>query len=124
MINGIDYCIITDERWSDFVFEQASEWQQVLLAWTAGSQNHPLLIVKYEDLIADTAAVLSRVLDFLQAPYSTAVVQDVGVDLQDGNSFVEYTADEREYINSIIKSTIETVKSTNAEFDMSEYLRY
>ena len=122
------YSIPADERWSDFVFEQASEWQQIMLAWTTGSgQGHPLLMIKYEDLIADTAAVLLRVLDFLDVPYKSSIVQTSQFRLELREevplSLVVYTNDERNYINSIIRSTIDTIRTSNAEFDMSEYLR-
>ena len=118
------YSVHADERWSDFVFEQASEWQQIMLAWTAGSgQGHSLLMIKYEDLIADAAAVLSRVLAFLDVPYSSSIVQKLRLELQDEVPLIEYTTDERDYINSIIRSTIDTIRTSNTEFDMSDYLR-
>ena len=95
-----------------------------MLAWTAGAgQNHPLLIIKYEDLIADSAAVLLRVLEFLDVPYSSSTVRELRLEFQDEVPLVEYTTDERDYINLIIRSTIDTVRTSNAQFDISEYLR-
>ena len=121
--------LCADERWSDFVLEQVTVWQQIVLSWMTANPNHPLLVVKYEDLHLDTEAELMKMLDFLRAPYSASVVQELSLNLNDEEEeqlSVVYTVDEREYINSVIKSTIETLtihKIDDTECDLSLYLR-
>lgn len=88
-----------------------------MLAWTATSHNHPLLIVKYEDLIEDTSSVLMEMLDFLQVPYSSSTVQELAMNLNVEEISLTYTSDERDYINSIIKGTIESLRTSKLDTD-------
>ena len=88
-----------------------------MLAWTATSHNHPLLIVKYEDLIEDTSSVLMEMLDFLQVPYSSSAVQELAMNLNVEEISLTYTSDERDYINSIIKGTIESLRTSKLDTD-------
>lgn len=88
-----------------------------MLAWTATSHNHPLLIVKYEDLIEDTSSVLMEMLDFLQVPYSSPAVQELAMNLNVEEISLTYTSDERDYINSIIKGTIESLRTSKLDTD-------
>ena len=88
--------------------------------------NHPVLAIKYEDLQLDTVAELKRVLDFLQAPYSTFILEELALNFQEDKPSIVYTADETNYINSLIKSTIETLAASkvNSECDLSSYLKF
>ena len=66
----MSYCYYTgtNSDWNDFVHEQALIWERTVLAWVSNNHNHPVLVVKYEDLKNETVAELKRMLDFLQVP--------------------------------------------------------
>ena len=108
------------------MFQQANEWQQTIQSWVTADLNHPVLAVKYEDLRLDTVAELERVLDFLQTPYSTLILEELALNIQEDNLSVVYTTDQRHYVNSIIKSTIETLATLKVDselLDLSSYLK-
>ena len=117
--------MIVDERWNDFIFEQATEWQQIVLAWLTNNHNHPVLTVRYEDLKLDTADELKKMLEFLQVPYSTSMVQDLIQNTYDEKLSIAYTPDDRIYINSVVKSTVETLRTykIDTKGDILSYLR-
>ena len=88
--------------------------------------NHPVLAVKYEDLRLDTVPEFERILDFLQAPYSALVLEELVLNIQEDNLSTAYATEERNYINSIIKSTIETLAAHEVDselLDLSSYLK-
>ena len=84
-----------------------------------------MLVVKYEDFRLSMATELKKMLDYLQAPYSTPIVQELALNVNKEELSVVYTDDERDYINSIIRSTIETLANHKVEdkCDLSVYLR-
>ena len=43
--------------------------------WLVNSRNHPVLVVKYEELKQNTLHEVLRMLDFLKVPYSEDVVE-------------------------------------------------
>jgi hypothetical protein len=51
--------------WRTFVAEKAAKWQQLHEAWWRGFDKSSMLVIRYEDLVADVAGQLRRVLDFL-----------------------------------------------------------
>ena len=123
-------CILTfnhvDEGWSDFVLTQAKEWQKVIHSWMIDDLSHPVLAVKYEDLRLDTAAELKRVLDFLQVPYSSFIVEELTLTIKEDKPSIVYmyTPDQINCINTIIKSTIERLAVSKVDVDyLSSYLK-
>lgn len=89
------------------------------------NHDHPLLIVKYEDIKLDTPGELGKMLHFLQVPHRTLMLQEFTVNVQDDKPTIGYTSDEIDYINSIIESTIATLRTSNIgdECDLTSYLR-
>ena len=69
----------TNTTWNNFFHEQAVLWEQTVLAWIICNHNHPVLIVKYEDIKKNTQTELRRMLNFLQVcmPYSSSRLKDV-----------------------------------------------
>ena len=114
-----------DERWNDFVFEQATEWQQIILAWMTNNHDHPLLIVKYEDVKVETPGELGKMLDFLQISHSTSVLQEFAVNVQDEIPIIDYTSDETDFINSVVENTIATLRASSMDdkCDLTSYLK-
>ena len=106
------------------MFEQATEWQQIVLAWMTNNYDHPLLVVKYEDLKLDTPGELGKMLDFLRVPHSTSVLQEFAVNVQDEKPTIDYTSDEIDFINSVIENTIATLRTNNIhdKCDLTSYI--
>ncbi len=117
--------IALDTQWSDFVLEQIKRWQQIFQSWIIDDLNHPVLAVKYEDLRLNTVNELKRVLDFLRTPYNPFIVEELALNkFQENKPPVMYTTDQTNYINSIIKSTIETLAASKMDSEyLSSYLK-
>lgn len=90
------------------------------------NHNHPVLVVKFEDLQMDTVAELKRMLDFLQTPYSNAGVEELGLSISKDEPSLVYTTDEINYINSMVENTIEALAVHGVDSDrcdLSVYLK-
>ena len=61
--------------------------------------------------------MLMEMLDFLQVPYSSSTVQELAMNLNVEEISLTYTSDERDYINSIIKGTIESLRTSKLDTD-------
>ena len=119
--------IHADDQWSGFVLEEAKEWQRIIQSWMVDDLNHPVLAVWYEELRLDAAVELKRMLDFLQVPYNTFIVEELALSFQEDrpSNMNMYTANQINYINSIIKSTIETLADSSIDSEyLSSYLRH
>ena len=119
--------IHADDQWSDFVLEEAKEWQRIIQSWMVDDLNHPVLAVWYEELQLDAAVELKRMLDFLQVPYNTFIVEELALSFQEDRPSIMnmYTANQINYINSIIKSTIETLADSSIDSEyLSSYLKH
>lgn len=119
--------IHADDQWSNFVLEEAKEWQRIIQSWMVDDLNHPVLAVWYEELRLDAAVELKRMLDFLQVPYNTFIVEELALSFQEDRPSIMnmYTANQINYINSIIKSTIETLADSSIDSEyLSSYLKH
>ena len=119
--------IHADDQWSDFVLEEAKEWQRIIQSWMVDDLNHPVLAVWYEELRLDVAVELKRMLDFLQVPYNTFIVEELALSFQEDRPSIMnmYTASQINYINSIVKSTIETLADSSIDSEyLSSYLKH
>ena len=93
------------------MYEQATMWKKTILGWIVNNMDHPVLVVKYEDLVGNTHREIKRILDYIQVPYYTSRLNDV---VNQGYSkykrkhlyeFDHYTALQRLLIKSVMKST-------------------
>ena len=119
--------IHADDQWSGFVLEEAKEWQRIIQSWMVDDLNHPVLAVWYEELRLDVAVELKRMLDFLQVPYNTFIVEELALSFQEDRPSIMnmYMANQINYINSIIKSTIETLADSSIDSEyLSSYLKH
>ncbi len=119
--------------WNTLVHTGGNRWQRTLLNWVGSARqlNHPLLVVHYEDLLADTVKEVSRMLDFLHQDYSRT---ELATKLKDGygkfhrshsaaDDYDHYTKDQRLYINSMITSTESKLQQThNEQLHLMEYI--
>ena len=117
--------MILDNQWSDFVLEQAKKWQQIIQSWIIDDLNHPVLVVKYEDLRLNAVVELKRVLDFLRTPYNTFIIEELALNkFQEKKPSMTYTTEQINYIYSIIKGTIETLAASKMDSEfLSSYLK-
>ena len=96
-------------------------WERTVLAWVANNHNHPVLIVRYEDLKNNTRTVveMKRMLDFLQVPYSSSRLSEVvarGYSVykrQHGEEFDHYTQDQRDTVRSAIERVAKSLEEHN-----------
>ena len=61
-----------DSEWQKFGF---GSWSEHVSTWLAWGENNPLLIIKYEDLLADTLTELRKICQFLQLEKSELELQ-------------------------------------------------
>ena len=101
----------TNKKWVEFLQSQIPRWQNMIKDWVVAHKNHPVFVVKYEDLKRDTVLQVTRILKFLKFPY----VEEVHRRITDGfNSFHRshkaefdhYTPIQRWHILRAVNSTI------------------
>lgn len=94
-------------------------WQQTVLGWLLNNMNHPVLPIRYEDLLMDTERELGKILNFVQVPYSRQQLHSV---VQSGYSeyhrphgveFEHYTASQKNYVRAIVQSTSNLLRNLN-----------
>ena len=106
----------TNTSWNSFVHEQAMIWEQTVLVWITNNHDHPVLIVKYEDIKNNTESELRRMLDFLQVPYSSSRLKEVvarGYHMyrrKHSESFDHYTPGQRDTVTSAIERVSKRLK--------------
>ena len=105
-------------------------WERTVLAWVSNNHNHPVLVVKYEDLKKDTLTEVKRMLDFLQVPYSESRLTEVvfrGYSMykrQHVEKFDHYTTEQREVVRSAIERVSRTLHENSllVKANVSSYL--
>ena len=102
----------TNRKWVEFLYSQIPRWQNMIREWVVARGNHPVLVVKYEDLKRDAMLQVMRILKFLKLPYTD---QEVHQRITDGfNSFHRshkaefdhYTPIQRWHILRAVNNTI------------------
>ena len=107
-----------------YVYTQAVKWQQTIFAWLVNNMDHPVIVIKYEDLKVNPSRELRRMLDFLRVPYTEAQFQRV---VNNGyekfkrhhsprDDYDHYTSEQRAFVNSVIRTTHSVLK----EYHLSE----
>ena len=97
--------------------------------WVISHRDHPILIIKYENLKRNYTFEVKRILKFLEIPYTD---QDVYKKIEkDFNlfhrshqeTFEHYTRDQKWRILDTIRSTIQSLRSSGYHLlDLEEYL--
>ena len=96
-----------------YVHTQALRWQRTIFAWMVNNMGHPVVVVKYEDMKANTSKELRRMLNFLQVPYTEAQFQSVVTSGYEKfrrhhssqDDYDHYTSEQRAFVNSVIRTT-------------------
>ena len=86
--------------------------------------DHPVIVIRYEDMKANTSRELRRMLGFLQVPYTEAQFQRVvnsGYEKfkrrhSSQDDYDHYTSEQRAFVNSVIRTT----HSILEEYHLSE----
>ena len=107
-----------------YVHTQALRWQRTIFAWMVNNMGHPVIVVKYEKMKANTSKELRRMLEFLQVPYTEAQFQSVvnsGYEKfrrhhSSQDDYDHYTSEQRAFVNSVIRTT----HSILEEYHLSE----
>lgn len=118
-------------EWNEMVQKQTDKWKLMLKHYIIDRGNHPVLVVHFEDLKRDTFTEITRMLDFIQFPYSNHTLEQR---LQDGytqfrrrhrDHFEHYTEEQRELLNSAIRDIIRQLRMNSITdlIGLQQYLR-
>ena len=107
-------------------------WKLRLTNWVINtSDQHPVHVVRYEDLKNNTAAEVAKILSFLNIPYSKEYLQlSLQVDFTTfkrkhvSDNFQHYTSSQKQHINEVLLDTIKLAESANRTnlLRLDEYL--
>ena len=118
-------------EWNEMVLKQTGKWKLMMKNYLINHGDHPVLVVRFEDLKRDAFTEIKRVLDFIQFPYSDHTLEQR---IQDGYThfhrnhtdlFEHYTVEQREHLNSVIRDIIRLLH-LNGKADiigLQQYLR-
>ena len=101
-----------------------------MLAWIANNHNHPVLVIKYEDIKNNTQAELRRMLDFLQVPYSYSRLNEVVArgyrmyQREHSETFDHYTSGQRDIMRSAVEQVSKSLRENGLLYqaNVSAYL--
>ena len=105
-------------------------WQRMMISWAEYSKTHPLLVVHYEDLKADTVGEVQKILEFLAIP---SISKDFAQRMEEGyirfhrkkdQEFEHYTSDQKRFLNEIVADTKRTLSEKGLQdiFHLDRYL--
>ena len=113
--------------WDTFLHEYIYGWQYRLVNWVLKEEQHPVHVVRYEDLQQDTVSELKKMLNFLNISYNDT---DIKLRLKDGydrphnhDDFERYSSEQKEFTKSILMATISLMESSSIHvLKLHEYL--
>ena len=98
------------------------------MSWLRDNKNHPVLVIRYEELRKNTQRELSKMLDFLHVPFSTTKLDKVRWKENDNGDFgnFKFTDTQQNYVNSVIQKTAEVLSmhSLTKDINLANYFRY
>ena len=119
-------------KWNKFLYTYMEMWKSRLINWVLNSTNdHPVHIVRYEDLQKNRPGELAKLLTFLKIPYSD---KDLLLSLHDdfktfkrqhiNDHFEHYSRSQKEHIQYVLLDTIKLVRAANKThlLKLEEYL--
>lgn len=118
--------IVGIPEWDEFLRGYMERWQTRLKNWVLDSQEHPVHVVRYEDLQQDVPGEVAKVLTFLKIPFNE---EELSIRLKSDFTtfkrkhtsvqFDHYSGGQRDYIRDVL---VETIKLSQ-EANMSDILR-
>ncbi len=122
-------CAGGNNRWEEFVHGQARKWFVMIYNWIYKNRNHPLLLIKYEQLRNNKALEMHKILEFLDIKFSIEEIQtriDNGFSTfhrrKNNVTFEHFTIEQKQWVNSaIINATALTETLDFREYLMDVY---
>ncbi len=106
--------------WDAYVHKWAVRWQDTIIGWLLGNKQHPVMVVKFEDLKTNATTEVMRMLDFLQAPYTREKVLEVVTGGFDAfrrkrrlSTLECYTPQQVEHVRDTLTATARLLESRN-----------
>jgi len=118
-------------EWDNFLHKYMDYWSMRLKNWVIdSSQDHPVHIVRYEDLTNSTVREVGRMLNFLNVTYDR---KELGEKLRkdftlfkrkhNSDNFEHYSSKQKQYVKSVLLQVIEMAEVKKAEvLQLNEYL--
>lgn len=113
-------CTGRNKRWISYVHGQTNRWVNMLTNWVILGKNHPVLLVKFENLKHNMLAEVKRMLRFLKVDFNEEEVErrvTAGFSSfkrkHTGRDFDPYTPDLREYVQSKVNACIHLLEEHN-----------
>ena len=101
------------------VLNQTSKWMLMMEHYVIDPGDHPVLVVRFEDLKKDAVTEVKKMLDFLEFPYSELELEER---VRDGytqflrshkDHFDHYTKEQTAHINKAIRTVIKRLQENN-----------
>ena len=118
--------------WNEHITRKVYVWQNYFYNWLLNNVSKPILVVRFEDLKTDLIGQMKRMLDFVQLPYMEDDLRSrlsEGFDkfqrIHDGEDFKHFTAQQREFVKSVVLDTIKTLRlhgQKNMLLGLTDYL--
>ena len=91
-------------KWRRFVDRNAKDFSKLVQYWLEQANISSILVIKYEDMLADLATPLRKMLDFLKVPYSDQDIECVvnneleTYHRKKGEPFDHYNSEDRQIV--------------------------
>ena len=99
-----------------------------MLGWVIKNHNHPVMVVKYEDLKRNVYSEVMMMLDFFEFPYSiTAVSKRLKKEFHRAHSkteFEHFTPEQKAFVMTVVRNTLRSLDSRGLTHvcDIRDYL--
>ncbi len=110
-----------NEDWNNYIELKGARWLRQIGGWLTLAKDYPILVVRYEDLKADTLGQVERMLDFLGVPYTE---EEIKRRLGEGfptfyrnhtDSFEHFTPYQRVFIEDVVDEAVSVLKRYGVE---------
>ena len=127
-------CFAVSDSWDDFLQTYMTHWVERIQHWVLEqTSDHPVMVVRYEDLKRSTGREVRRVFSFLQLPFS---IKDLTQRLKEDFTtfkrphcetcdFERYTASQTLHMKSSLEHAIHLAEQSNMShiLKLDEYLK-
>ncbi len=120
-------------KWDKFVHAYLDSWTKKVINWVINNTQHPLHVVRYEDLQQNTTGEVKRILDFLKVSYEDQELERcLNVDFDtfhrkhvSDSDFEPYTPKQKDDLKAILRTTITAAEAMGKSdvLRLHEYLQ-
>lgn len=121
-----------NREWDEYVHAIGERWKKTIVEWFIKSANfsRPVMVVRYEDIKANCATQVERMLNFLDFPFDKAELtaklnnRFENFKRRHKEQFEHYTVAQKKYVNMMLLDTIKTLTQHKLEhfFKLDDYL--